>query len=319
MMPPTKGAPMRSIAIHVLIVAATVTIMLLASLPASATYAGANGEIVYGTDTGVRAMSPDGSGDHLFSSLGGSIEDVSFSSDGTKAAVLNYNGRGDRIVLLDLVNDTRTVVFPVHRPPQVQGALSSVALSPRAHRIVFSDGTFPRHLWTIHTDGSKLTKIADGYGDPDWGSNGRIVASNGIFHGDGKRKIATMDPDGGNRTVLATFPPTNESWDTVYELVPSWAPDASAVVFAAQRLRITPDIWWVGADGSDPHKLTDTFSTSESGPVFSPDGTEIVFSLTDPPANSDLWLMDPDGMNTTKLTDTPARGEYPIAWQPVKT
>jgi Tol biopolymer transport system component len=308
----------RSIASSILITAAAATIMVIASMPAFATYAGTNGEIVYGTNGAVRAMFSDGSGDHVFSSLGGFIRAVSFSADGTKAAVLNTTDRGDRIVLLDLVNNTRSVVLPVLRAAaEIEGALSSVALSPHARRIAFSDGSYPRHLYTIHTDGSKLTKIAKGYADPDWGSDGRIVASKGIFAFQGERSIATMDPDGRNRTVIATFPPVNDSWNTVYELVPSWAPDASAVVFTAQRLRIHPDIWWVASDGSNLHKLTDTSSKSESGPVFSPDGTEIVFSRIDPPAaNADLWLMDPDGTNVTQLTDTPADSEYPLAWQP---
>lgn len=306
---------MRSIARHILIAAATATIMVIASLPASATYPGTNGEIVYASAGEVRAMSPDGSGDHLFSSLKGFIYDVSFSSDGTKAAVVNYTGQADRIVLLDVVNDTWSVVLPASRAPTQ--VLSSVALSPRGRRVAFTDGSFPRHLFTIRVDGSGFTKIAKGYDNPDWGSNGRIVASKGIFHGDGQRLIATMDPNGGNQTVIARFPPVNESWGTVYELAPSWAPDASAIVFAAQRLRIHPDIWWVGSDGSNLHKLTDTFSKSESGPIFSPDGTEIVFSRLDPPAtNTDLWLMDPNGTILGQLTDTPAVYEYPIAWQP---
>ena len=313
---PPKGVPMRSFARHLTVAAATAPVMLIASLPAAATYAGTNGEIVYAGAGTVRAISPDGSGDHRFTSLGGFIQDVSFSSDGTKAAVVNTNDRGDRIVLLDLVNDTWSVVLPVSRAPTQ--VLSSVALSPRGRRVAFSDGSFPRHLFTIRVDGSGFTKIAKGYDNPDWGSNGRIVASKGIFHGDGKRLITTMDPDGGNKTVIATFPPVKESWGTVYELVPSWAPAVSAVVFTAQRLRIHPDIWWVGSDGSNLHKLTDTFSKSESGPVFSPDGTEIVFSLLDPQAtNTDLWLMALDGTNLTQLTDTPARSEYPLAWQPV--
>jgi Tol biopolymer transport system component len=74
----------------------------------------------------------------------------------------------------------------------------------------------------------------------------------------------------------------------------------------------------VGIRWSNLHKLTDTFSKSESGPVFSPDGTEIVFSQLDPQAaNSDLWLMDPNGTIIGQLTDTPAVSEYPLAWQPV--
>jgi Tol biopolymer transport system component len=305
----------RSIAQRFTIVAATVAIQVLVSVPANATYVGANGEIVYGTKGKVRAMSPDASGDHRFSSLNGYISSVSFSSDGTEAAVVNYTGRGDRIVLLDLAADTRSVVLPVSQAPTQ--VLSSVALSPHGSRVVFSDGTYPRHLWRIGVDGSNLTKIATGYGDADWGSNGRIVASNGIFHGDGDRFIATMDADGGNKTVIATFPPVKASWGSVYELVPSWAPDASAVVFTAQRFRIHPDIWWVGADGSNLHKLTKTDSASEASPVFSPNGTEVVFSLLQPhTTESDLWLMAPDGTNLTQLTDTAASGEYAIAWQP---
>jgi Tol biopolymer transport system component len=307
---------MRSIARHILIAAATATIMVTASLPASATYAGTNGEIVYGGATEVRAISPDGSGDHLFSSLKGSIADVSFSSDGTKAAVVNYTRPGARIVLLDLVNDTWSVVLPASRAPTQ--VLSSVALSPGGRRVAFSDGNYPLHLFTIRVDGTGFTKIANGYGYPDWGSNGRIVAQKGIFNGDGKRLITTMGPNGGNQKVIATFPPVHESWKFLTVLTPSWAPDASAVVFGAQRFRIHPDIWWVGADGSNLHKLTDTFAKSEYGPIFSPDGTEIVFSLLDPQAtNTDLWLMDPNGTILGQLTDTPAVDDYPLAWQPV--
>jgi Tol biopolymer transport system component len=218
-------------------------------------------------------------------------------------------------VLLDVVNDTWSVVLPAYRAPTQ--TLSSVALSPRGRRVAFSDGSFPLHLFTIRVDGTGFTKIANGYGYPDWGSNGRIVAQKGIFHGDGKRLITTMDPNGENQKVIATFPPVNESWGRLYVLSPSWAPDASAVVFTAQRFRIHPDIWWVGADGSNLHKLTKTDSASEASPVFSPNGTEVVFSLLQPhTTESDLWLMAPDGTNLTQLTDTAASGEYAIAWQP---
>ncbi len=85
-------------------------------------------------------------------------------------------------------------------------------------------------------------------------------------------------------------------------------PDSSAVVFGAQRHTVRPDIWWVGADGSNLHKLTTTFSKSESGAVFS--------RLNRHASNSDLYLVDTGGTDADQLTDTPDRDEYPLEWEP---
>ena len=296
--------------------AATIAFVLLGPLsPAGATYPGSNGDIVYTRDSEIRAMASDGSGDHAYTVLNSRVSDVSFSLGATKAAVIAYTSRGARIVLLDLVSDTKTVVLPARRAPTQ--VLSSIALSPNGSRVAFTDGQYPRLLYTIRADGSHLTKIANGYDDVDWGSNGRLVASHGIFAGDGQRFIATMDPDGGNKTVIATFPAVKDSWRSVYELVPSWSPDAGSVVFAAQRHRIIPDIWIVNSDGSNLHRLTRTPGASEYGALFSPDGNSVVFSKEQHGSTtSDLWTMDPDGGNKTQLTDTPDQYEYAVAWLP---
>jgi Tol biopolymer transport system component len=295
--------------------AAAIALTLLAPLsPASATYPGTNGDIVYVRGGEVRAMAGDGSGDHLYTSLGG-FEEVSFSSGATKAAVIDYTKHGDRIVLFDLVNDTQTVVLRADRAPTE--VLSAIALSPKGTRVAFTDGQFPRRLYTVRANGSHLTKIANGYGQVDWCSNGRLVASNGIFAGDGERFIATMDPDGGNKTVIATFPAAKGSWRSIWELVPSWSPDCGSVVFAAQRHRIIPDVWAVNSDGSGLHRLSRTKGASESNPRFSPDGTTIVFSKEKKGATeSDLWTMDADGGNKTQRTDTPDQYEFAVAWLP---
>ena len=229
--------------------------------------------------------------------------------------MIEYTKLGARIVLFDLVSDTKTVVLRARRAPTQ--VLSSVALSPHGSRIAFADGSYPVHLYTIRADGSHLTKIATGYGDVDWCSNGRLVTSNGVFAGDGERFISTMDPDGGNKTVIATFPAVKRSWGSVYELIPSWSPDCGSVVFTAQRHRIIPDIWTVNADGSNFHRLTRTRGAAESGPLFSPDGTSIVFARQKNGSDtSDLWTMDPDGGNKMQITDTPDRYEYALAWLP---
>src|SRR5205814_10411098 len=177
---------------------------LISAPPAAATYGGANGEIVYAsTDTGVaRAISPDGTSDHRFTSAAGLTSDyaVGFSAEGSKAVVANKTPRGTRIVLVDISTDKYRLVLGARRAPTE--FTESVALSPDGSRVVFCDG-FPGHLWTIRTNGRHLTKLpADGYCYADWGANNRIVASKGIFSSDGERVITTMDHDGPHKTVI---------------------------------------------------------------------------------------------------------------------
>jgi Tol biopolymer transport system component len=281
--------------------------------PADATYPGNNGEIAYFSDDGLRAIDADGSNDRSYIS-GSRALAISFSSDGSTAVLAEYLKNRPRIFLVDLATHARTVVMHAKDAPTQE--VFSVALSPDASTIAFCDG-FPGNVWTVASDGTALTEIAKGYCFADWGVDGRIVASKGIFHYDGDRVLTTMDADGGNKQVIATLPPVKNAWGTIYSLVPSWSPDGSTVVFGAQNTRLHPDIWSVGSDGSDLHRLTHT-TDWESGAVFSPDGLRIVYSKRIAGTQtSNLWTMDADGANQAVFLHTPHRDEYPRAWRPI--
>jgi Tol biopolymer transport system component len=276
------------------------------TVSARATYPGGNGEIVY-FDFEFRAVEPDGSNDRTFISIH-FPQTLGLSSDGSKAIVANYGETRPRLVLVDLVAHTRTAVLRTHVSPPA----ASVALSPDGSSVVFCDDEFNGNLWTVGIDGTGLTEIAKGYCFGDWGVNDRIVASKVLSNGD--RLVTTMDPDGGNRQVIVTLPPRKKAWLNYFDLQPSWAPDASAVVFGAQRNLSHPEIWWVGSDGSNLHKLTHT-TLSEFAPVFSPDGLRIVYARRFRLFDNELWIMDSDGANQVQLLVRPDGSEYPLAWR----
>src|SRR4029079_3474476 len=174
---------------------ALAAVLLGSTVPAVATYPGANGEIVY-YDFEFRAVQPDGSNDRTFLSIH-FPQTLSLSSDGSKAIGSNYGKLYARIVLVDLVAHTRTPVIRAGDTPT--GEVDSVALSPDGTHVAFCDEGPNSDLWTVAIDGTGLTKIAKGYCFADWSIDGRIAASK--VQPDGDRIITTMDPDGGNRHV----------------------------------------------------------------------------------------------------------------------
>lgn len=293
------------------------TVLALGPAPAGATLPGANGEIAYNTETGLRAMRPDGTGDHSLVRVSHATDsDPSYSADGLSIIYTDAHGS---IVSRSLTTGDRTVILPGRHIPG--GEVWSLSVSPDGGSVVFCTQPNDYHLYTVRVGDAAATSVPDtkGYCFPDWGVNGRIVASKGIFAGEGARFITTMRPDGTHRKTIATLPAAKQSWRSIYALVPCWAPDGSGVAFTAQWHRVQPDIWFVRSDGTGIRNLTRTKSRSESGPVFSPDGTEVAFFRATPNDEGDLWVMNSDGSNPTQLTDSPDVYEYPVAWQPTSS
>lgn len=303
----------------------TIVAAISAMAPAAqATYPGANGDIAYlaqGSDLAIRAVAPDGSEDHRLSIGRRDAVDAEYTPDGGSAVIAEWGRHGGRILLQDLATSARTDILPRGEVPG-QGDPFSIGVSPDGGSVVFC--VFGRshggRLFTINVDGSDLTRISFGTDDchADWGVNDRIVATQEL--GSGERLVFHMAPDGSDRQPVVTLPDPPGSF--TFFAVPTWAPDASRIVFGAQRNTRQSDLWGVDPDGSDLLRLTTTKRRHEYGPLWAPDGSGIVFTAAragrrSNSAPGDLFLADPDGTDVVRLTDTRRRDEYSRSWQAI--
>ena len=121
------------------------------------------------------------------------------------------------------------------------------------------------------------------------GASGRLVI-------DGNAGIETLRFNGSDVTTLANSGASGATW----------SPDGTKILFQ----KSSDGIWVMGADGSNPQRLTD----SGFGPVWSPDGQRIVYGK-----NGTLWLVDADGSDLTPLTEYDPQlnnQDYGPSWSP---
>jgi hypothetical protein len=95
---------------------------------------------------------------------------------------------------------------------------------------------------------------------------------------------------------------------------PSWSPDLTKIVYAAEHPDGTGDLFLLDLVSGTRTQLTDDAS-NDGGPAFSPDGTKILFSSDRNSDDLDLFIMDVDGSNVVQLTDNPDR-ESSGDWSP---
>lgn len=300
-----------------------IVIVLLATAPsASASYPGANGEIAYARYGGkrvpstLRTIEPNGDPGRTLARPGIGLPDAEWTPDGTRVAMV-LGKEPNRIVMLDVATQERSLVIKSDDVPDTR-FVQSLGISPDGDAIVFcavrrGSGTT---LFTIGADGSALTDISGDHDDcqPDWGPTDRIAAEGTGW----TARIVTMDPDGSDRVVVIRGRDADRA--AIFS-APSWSPDGAHIVVGSTSLRERrPDLWIVGADGSDLTPLTDTPRFTEYAPIFSPNGARIAFLFDDAQEGygfSDIFTMAADGSDVQRLTNTPKRREFPRSWQAV--
>jgi Tol biopolymer transport system component len=167
------------------------------------------------------------------------------------------------------------------------------AWSPNGRHVAFLRDEV---LYVMNPDGSRLRKLP-GAGLFSWSARGRLAFSRPDRDGS---HLYTSRPDGSDLRQL--------TFGSVHDSRPAWSPDARSLLFVRTDERGRRDVWRVGADGSDPRRLTfDGHSyLSYLDRVWSPDGRRFVFvSCTGSKCGkqrNDIFVMRSTGGGRRRLT-----------------
>jgi len=132
-----------------------------------------------------------------------------------------------------------------------------------------------------------------------------------------RSEVFTINPDGTGERVL-----TNNQ---VRDGDPSFSPDGANIAFETFRDGFS-EAYRMGADGSNPFRLTESGNNEDRSTNWSPDGTKIAFHSTRDSASSggnippggdpfEIYVMDADGSNEVRITNNLSRDTFP-QWSP---
>jgi dipeptidyl aminopeptidase/acylaminoacyl peptidase len=331
---------------------AALAAVLLAAVPAQATFPGKNGKLSFGapipTDENVfdtYTLNSDWTGLTKLIPNGGSAR---WSPDGTRIAfrspdyencchweselyVMDADGSSAR----QLTDFNRT--YPHHFAHI--GGRSEIEWSPDGTSIAFGVEIFSNTgggLYTVSANGSGLRLVSARGFAPTWSPDGNRIAFN-----DGENDIFIENRDGSDLRRL-----TSGGW-------PEWSPDGSTILLQRRGFTNPPSpddgLYTIRPDGTGERKIAST----GGGGVWSPDGTKIltpegilradgsllvprlgdfatwspdstkvafIQGYDDPPDGSykhtDIYVVNADGTGTINVTNR--RDRYlGLDWQPI--
>ena len=182
---------------------------------------------------------------------------------------------------------------------------SLAAQSGKTARIAFSAGQPGQMaIYTMRPDGTGRTAITSGYDDltPTWSPDRHRLA------------FVRMDGFGGTIHIMS------DKGGRITPLLdgnnPQWSPDGTRIVFDRVYAG-NKDVWVMGADGSNPQRLTTHIAVDED-PTWSPDGTKIAFRSVRF-GTSEVFVMNADGSSQSRVTycDIVASQCTEPAWSPI--
>jgi serine/threonine protein kinase/Tol biopolymer transport system component len=264
-----------------------------------------------------------------------------FSPDGQRVAFVRTTTGGDSLLTASLDGSGEKVLVS-YKPPE--GILQDrTAWSPDGKTLVFVLHSSKQVLTTIAAEGGQAQPVAgshwEGIEDLTWLPRGGhlVVAGNlqgasGLYEvsleggearqithdlssytavsvsADGKSLLALQDQTlatlqvatPGKELEARSLSAGNQYYDGAGGL--AWTPDGKIVYFS--NVSKHDDLWEMGADGSNPQRLTSNDASSFSAfPAVSLRGGFIAFTQWDRTGQQNIWRMDMDGGNVKRLTE----------------